>query len=87
MAWAEFLCGPLLPDAGSSVRGMVGEPIPLTAQHASRAAELFNATGRRRGSLNDCMIAAIAMLAGAELATNDATHFRRFVPLGLEIAD
>lgn len=87
VAWAEFLCGPLPPDAGSSVRGMVGEPIPLTAEDASRAAELFNATGRRRGSLNDCMIAAIAMHAGAALATNDGTHFRRFVAFGLKIAE
>ena len=86
VAWAEFLCGPLTPDARASVLGIVGEPIPLTADHASRAADLFSATGRRRGSLNDCLIAAIALQSGAELATSDATHFRRFVTLGLEIA-
>ena len=87
VAWAEFLCGPLPADAGPSVRVVVGDPIQLTADDASRAAELFNATGRRRGSLNDCMIAAFAMRAGAELATNDASHFRQFVALGLKIAD
>ena len=87
VAWAEFLCGPVPPDSVPSVGAIVGEPIPLTARDASRAAELFNATGRRRGSLNDCMIAAIAMHAGAALATNDVTHFGRFAALGLKIAD
>ena len=86
VAWAEFLCGPLLPEAASSVRAMVGEPIPLTEEDASRAAKLFNATGRRRGSLNDCMIAAIAMRSAAGLATNDSAHFTRYVSLGLAIA-
>ena len=87
VAWAEFLCGPLHTDAASSVRGLIGEPIPLTEEDARRAAELFNATGRRRGSLNDCMIGAIVMRSEAALATNDTAHFTHFVSLGLKIAE
>jgi predicted nucleic acid-binding protein len=63
----------------------VGEPLPFTAVEAERAATLFNETGRRRGSLVNCMIAAMAIEAGDRLATSNADDFARFVRLGLEI--
>ena len=87
IAWAEFLCGPLLPGAASIVRSVIGEPVAFTAADAAHAAELYNSTGRRRGSLNDCMIAAIALRSDAAVATKDAAHFRRFASLGLRIAE
>ena len=85
LAWTEFLCGPVAASASDSARRLVGEPLPFTAIEAERAAALFNETGRRRGSLVDCMIASMVIEAGDRLATSDAGDFSRFVRLGLEI--
>lgn len=86
IAWAEFLCGPVTPTAMEDAAELLGEPEPLTGVDATVAAQLFNTSGRRRGSLTDCMIAAVAINAGAALATNNVADFRRFTPLGLVIA-
>jgi hypothetical protein len=50
------------------------------------AADLFNKTGRRRGSRFDCLIAATAILADAEIATANQSDFKVFVSYGLKIA-
>jgi predicted nucleic acid-binding protein len=54
----------------------VGEALPVTADHARRAADIFNAQGRRRGTLIDCLIAATAIVEDAELATANPGDFR-----------
>jgi predicted nucleic acid-binding protein len=77
IAWAEFLCGPLSEEAGRHAAAMLGEAVPLTASHAYLAAELFNASGRRRGTLSDCLIAACALESGATLATSNPKDFER----------
>ena len=86
IAWAEFLCGPLSPDAVSAARDLVGEPIPFGPAEAARAAGLFNDSGRRRGTLMDCMIAATAIESSAALATGNRSDFERLAALGLSLA-
>jgi predicted nucleic acid-binding protein len=63
----------------------VDEPVALLARDAGMAAELFNLAGRRPGSLDDCMIAATALRAGASVATTNLVDFRRFEPAGLRV--
>lgn len=86
IAWAEFLCGPVAPLVVEEVAEATGEPAPFAAVDAMLAAELFNACGRRRGSLPDCMIAAVALHDGAILATSNRADFRRFSTFGLTLA-
>jgi len=86
IGWAEFLCGPVGSEAVALVGRIVGEPSAFTVAEATLAAHLFNDTGRRRGSLADCMIAAAAIQAGAPLATANPRDFSRFRAAGLELA-
>ncbi len=86
VAWAEFRCGPLSSPHLEAADRIVGPRIDFTDGDAAMAARLFNASGRRRGSLPDCMIAAVALGRGARLATADQRDFHRFEALGLELA-
>ncbi len=85
-AWSEFLCGPVSFDAIGFARDVVGEPLTYGGAAAARAASLFNQSGRRRGSLIDCMIAAVAIEADASLATANPRDFQRLKPMGLRLA-
>ena len=85
MAWTEFCCGPLEPREVEIARRLILEPEPVRAEDAERAAVLFNDTGRRRGSLADCLIAAVALRVKAVLATDDVRDFRRFERFGLHV--
>lgn len=86
IAWAEFQCGPIEAFELELVASIVPERVPFTDGQAVLAGRLFNATGRRRGTLIDCMIAAAVIDHGRELATANPADFRRMVPLGLRIA-
>ncbi len=86
IAWTEFLCGPVEATLLSLVTELVTERVPFSEDESAVAAALFNASGRRRGSLIDCMIAAAAIRAGAPLATANSGDFRRFRAAGLRLA-
>ena len=83
IVWAEFLCGPVPDFVAEETAELLGEPIAFDGIDATIAAQLFNASGRRRGSTIDCMIAAIAIRANATLATANVADFRRFASYGL----
>lgn len=85
LAWGEFLCGPLDPDDVPIARRLVRRQVPIGAPEAEEAARLFNASGRRKGSLGDCIIAATALLDGGVLATSDRGDFGRLAGEGLEL--
>ena len=87
IGWAEFRCGPLKEAELSLAEAIVGECRDFTKDDAEVAARLYNDSGRRRGSLADCMIAAAALGDGAELATANPTDFRPLRDLGVSIAD
>jgi predicted nucleic acid-binding protein len=75
VAWTELVCGPLDAHDLSFAATILAEPVPFAGDDAIRAGELFNQTGRRRGSLLDCMIAAAAIGADASLATSNRSDF------------
>jgi predicted nucleic acid-binding protein len=83
IAWAEFRCSPLDSGDLSFATRIIGEPLLFATDDAVRAAELFNQSGRRRGSLVDCIIAAAAIGATASLATSNRIDFQRFRRLRL----
>ena len=86
VAWAELLCGPLAPAELELAAEIVGQHRDFTPEQAVMAARFFNESGRRRGSLVDCMIAVATLADGASLATANVADFRRFAPSGLELA-
>ena len=85
VAWAELLCGPLDGAQREMAEAIVSERAPFLEADAAEAARLFNESGRRRGSLMDCMIAAAALRANAPLATANVSDFRRLAPGGLTL--
>ena len=87
IAWTELLCGPLAESHIELASQVVSERVPFVEEDAVFSARLFNESGRRRGSLTDCMIAASALRAGEPLATANASDFRRFTTHGLAILE
>lgn len=85
IAWSEFLCGPVEPASVELVAQIVSRRVPFGEEEAVLAAELFNGSGRRRGSMIDCMIAASAIRADATLAIQNPSDFRRLEATGLRV--
>lgn len=85
-SWAEFLCGPVDEETIELANQILSPAEPFLADDAPVAARLFGLGGRRRGSLVDCMIAAMAIRVGAELATVNVSDFRRLEAGGLRLA-
>ena len=86
IAWAEFLCGPIDATELSHASAVVRGHSPFTEEMAVTAAKLFNASGRRRGTMIDCMIAATALAEEAAVATSNPDDFSRFETFGLVLA-
>ena len=87
VAWAEFLNGPVEPQHIQQMNVMIQRRvISLGRSEAEKASQLFNQSGRRRGSLPDCLIAATAICAGARLATQNHKHFAPYIAAGLRLA-
>ena len=85
IAWTEFLCGPVGEPEIEAVGAILGGIAPYTAADSELTARLFNSSGRRRGTLADCMMAAVAIRAGASLATTNPRDFERLQPEGLKV--
>ena len=86
VAWSEFLTGPVTREEIALMGSILQERIiPFGVAEAAKAAELFNASGRKRGARIDCFIAAAAFCAGASLATENRADFKPFVALGLRL--
>jgi predicted nucleic acid-binding protein len=87
IVWSEFLNGPVTPlEVSRAETVLQSRIIPFCQAEAVMAAGLFNKTGRRRGSRFDCLIAATAAVAQAEIATVNQIDFKPFVPHGIKLA-
>jgi predicted nucleic acid-binding protein len=91
VAWSEFLTGRKkrrsVDDAMRCENIINGGIVEFCESEAEIAADLFNHVGRPRAIRMrlDCLIAASAIVADAELATFNLDDFKRFVPFGLRI--
>src|SRR6266702_2991436 len=87
IVWTEFLNGPVTPLEVSRAEAVLqSRIIPFGLAEAVTAANLFNKTGRRRGSRFDCLIAATAAVAQAEIATINQADFKPFIIQGIKLA-
>lgn len=85
IVWTEYLCGPLSPEKIAAADALLRWKEPFDTCDAPMAARLFNAGGRRRGTMVDCMIAAVAIRCGAAFATLNRTDFATFAKHGLAL--
>ena len=86
IAWTEFSCGPVNDEILGLAKDLIGTFVPFDESHARQAAWFYNESGRRRGSLIDCMIAATAQADDAPVATLNHRDFARLELLGLRLA-
>ena len=86
IAWSEFCNGPHTKQQKDAVFAVLEKRVvDFSVEMAEQASKLFHYTGRKRGSHADCMIAAVAMVKGQEVATRNIRDFERFVPYGLKL--
>jgi predicted nucleic acid-binding protein len=86
IAWTEFLNGPVTASEARQVEMVLqSQIVSFGKAEATMAADLFNKTGRRRGSRFDCLIAATAIFNQSELATLNRADFKVFTSHGLKL--
>ncbi|HMV43889.1 MAG TPA: PIN domain-containing protein [Leptospiraceae bacterium] len=84
ITWHEFLCGPLDSEYQENILNLVEKRIvAVSADVAELGAILFNASGRKKGSKADCLIAATSIYSHAELLTWNLSDFKNFQQFGL----
>ncbi len=87
IAWMEFVTGPVSPAVVAAMAEVIDDRVhPVERKEAELAAGLFNAVGRKRALRYDCLIAAVAISAGAALATNNQSDYAPFTGQGLRLA-
>ena len=86
VAWTEFRSYPVSDQQLRVLdRLLSGGVLTYERAHAELAGELFRRTNAKRKNRLDTMIAATAILVGAELATVNEADFKPFVSLGLKL--
>ncbi|HWC60482.1 MAG TPA: PIN domain-containing protein [Verrucomicrobiae bacterium] len=86
VAWSEFLNGPVSASEIAQVETVLqSQIISFGKIEATLAADIFNKTGRRRGSRFDCLIAATAIAGQARLATLNQSDFKPLTAYGLKL--
>ncbi|HRP05077.1 MAG TPA: PIN domain-containing protein [Opitutaceae bacterium] len=86
IAWMEFVSGPVSPAVVTAMAEVIDDRVhPVERKEAELAAKLFNEIGRKRALRYDCLIAAVAISAGAALATNNQSDYAQFVGKGLRL--
>lgn len=85
LAWTEFCCGPLPASKLRAAEALLASIEAYLPADAELAARLFNRSGRRRGSMVDCMIAATAIRCRSTLATLNLVDFEPLIPHGLAL--
>lgn len=86
IAWHEFVCGPLTSEERQDIWDFLeGRIIPIDFAIAELAADIFNKTGRKKGSKSDIIIAATAIHHKAQLLTWNKTDFKNIKKLGFAL--
>lgn len=86
VAWMEFRSKPSHPNDIAILRAILSAGIlAFNESTADLAGDLYHLTGSVRRTRLDAMIAATAILAGAELATVNPADFAPFVSHGLNL--
>jgi len=86
IAWMEFHSRPVEPTHTLALQAILSAGIlPFDDATAALAGQLFHATGSKRRTRLDTMIAASAIHTGSELATVNPEDFQPFVFHGLRL--
>lgn len=84
--WHEFVSGPVVEIQKQYALSLVEERVvPLDKEIAELGAQLYNSSGRKKGSRRDCLIAATAICSGGKLFTQNPIDFQSFLNSGLEL--
>ena len=86
LVWTELMIGDLPQPTRDELHSLFPSPEPLFAADATKAAELFVRTGKRPGTLRECLIAAVCLRVRARLATLAIQNFNHFESFGLVLA-
>lgn len=88
LVWYEYCCGPLAEGEAELTHAFLqGRVLSVDEESARLAAKIFNATGRKRQTRTDTLIAACAIRADAEFVTANISDFEQLVEHGLRLVE